>query len=387
MAGKRWTDEEIKLLIELNNKKYGYQEIAEQLGRTRDSVAIKMSKLEIPSKFERVGNKGEHIYQVGEIVNDNVLIIEQIRNKQNARAYIVASTVYPNAPYYEKYEYDLKNGGGCAYVRGLRVCPENSLWGVEKSIRPYVNKEDALKVTKQSGNPINVSCEICGVKKKTIVSDLVKRGMICLCNTGVSYGNLAFGSYNAHFKLGFESEKILHELPNRRVDFINWDNGMWIEIQGDQHTNKNHIWYESAHEQDLEKREFAKNNSQYNLIEIDMRVSSWEYFKEQINNCEFLPNIKEMDEKEILKLIEINSKYPIETIKYMYEVEEKSSQKIANELNLSVHVIKEVLKKNNVKMREKGTIRASNVLDDINLDTDLMSMFKKNQVEQLELEL
>src|SRR5699024_3446726 len=82
---------------------------------------------------------------------------------------------------------------------------------------------------------------------------------------------------------------------------------------------------------------------------IDMRISSWEYFKEQLNNCEYLPSINDEDEKAILKLMEKNYKYPVATIKYMYEVKGYSDQYIADELGYKHHQVQRVLERNNIK--------------------------------------
>lgn len=352
-----WTVDNVEKLKRLNDKGETPQKIADELNCTKSSIHSKMSELKIKSKCKKVAKKRTtHFYKVGEVVNDSVKIVELTRVKQKTttiKAYIVESIEYPDAPYNTMDEYSLKRGDGCAYKRGLKVYPGNSLYSIEH-IRPnIIDIEQAKSVTPYyTKNKIKFKCSNieCDNIKMMTPSQLVSSGFACsLCSKNLSYGQIAYGQYNEYFKLGFESEKILPELPNRRVDFINWNNGMWVEIQGIQHFNKNARGYKQACEQDAEKRAFAKNSDKYNLIEIDMRISSWEYFKEQINNCGYLPSINDEDEKAILKLMEKNSKYPISTIKHMYEVKGYSVQYIADELGYKHHQIQSVLKRNNIK--------------------------------------
>ena len=356
---KRFTQEEIDMMIKLYDDGNGLnaKQIAEKMGRGASSVRYRLQSLGV-MKVERKISK-DYLYKVGEVVNETLRIVELTRDKKyNRKSYIVQSLVYPNPKNnYEVAENNLKRGVGCAYKRGLRVCEESSLYSRTEIHGNLINIEESKNVTPHYNEPMLFKCEYedCNYTKMMAPSKLVTRGFSCpLCSANISYGQLAFGQYQAHFKLGFESEKILPDLPNRRVDFINWENGMWVEIQGAQHTDVNCNRYESAHAQDLEKRAFAKENTQYNLIEIDMRISSWEYFKEQINNCEYLPSINDEEEKEILKMMEKNKRYPIREIIELYTVEMLSAYEIAEKMGLTVRVITGVLNKNNIKLRNSS---------------------------------
>lgn len=348
-----WTEAEVKKMIELfdNGNGLNYREIGEVIGREKSTVRKKLVDMGIAKIKNKVTT--EYYYNVGEIVNNELKIIEQTRvtnRKNNIRGYLVQSLMYPTAKQYVMSEYDLRSGQGDAYKSGNRTCEENSLYS-NNNARPYlVDIEQAKQMRPYSDEKVLVKCDTdgCNITGNMRATNLSTRGFSCpLCSKSISYGNLAFGSYNKHFKLGFESEKILPKLPNRRVDFINFDNGMWIEVQGSQHTNKNSNWYEDAHAQDVEKRAFAKNNTQYNLIEIDMRISSWEYFKKQINKCEYLPSINDEDEKAILKLMENNKRYPIKKILELYK-ENPSGVQVADTLKISYKIVLDILRKSGV---------------------------------------
>ena len=88
------------------------------------------------------------------------------------------------------------------------------------------------------------------------------------------------------------------------------------------------------------------------MIEIDMRISSWDYFKEQINNCEYLPSINDEEEKEILKMMEKNKRYPIREIKDAYLIARKSTYEIAEIHNTTNITIGNILRGQGVTIRD-----------------------------------
>ncbi len=358
--GKQWTDKEIKKLKSLCDDGFTSKEIAEKLTRPVGSVRAKLKNL---NKKPKSNVSKEHLYQVGEVVNKTLKIMKQTRVKSGRRTckgYVVKSLAYPDDKNdYEVAESVLKVGCGCAYITGQRICEENSLWSI-KEIRKHIRNED-VEYSKSiapstSRTELYFVCNDvdCDYVKKMTPNKLTGRGFLCKrCSRNLSYGQLAFGQYQEYNKLKLESEKTLPRLGGRRADFINFETGMWVEIQGVQHTDTNHKWYEEAHEQDLIKREFANNNTQYNLIEIDMRISSWDYFKEQINKCEYLPNITDDDEIKILKLMEQNKRYPIEEIIDFYERGETLVQ-LGKRYKVSDVTIGNILEKNNVEIRSNG---------------------------------
>ena len=232
------------------------------------------------------------------------------------------------------------------------------LWSIESIRGHIIDEQEAKKTTHKSGNKLLFKCSTidCDNTKMMFVSNLVNYGYSCpTCSTGTSYGQLAFQSYQAHFKLGYEAEKVLPTLDDRRADFVKFDENEnvlnFVEIQGVQHTDVNHIWYEDAYEQDIAKRKWSKATNTL-MIEIDMRVSSWGYFKEQINKCEYLPSINDEDEIAILELMELNKRYPVKEIIEMYLRARKTTYQIAEHYGYSVGTINNILTRNNVDLRD-----------------------------------
>lgn len=360
----RWTEEEIIKAKEMLMNGFSYKDIGKRLNRNSNGVYNKMLALGV---VETTRNY-KHKYEVNEIVgNGTLIVIEQTRNKRN-RAYIVQSVKYSTAPTYKISEYDLLNGTEDAYLTNKRIFEGNSLYSHEH-MRPYiVDIEQAKTIAPHHNKPILFKCT-CGEKLKIKPGNLqrdLKNGIFpCKrCKNTISYGQIAFKCYQTHFNLRFESEKILPELPNRRVDFINWENGMWIEVQGQQHTDKNARGHKQAREQDAEKRAFNKNTDKYNLIEIDMKISSWKYFKEQINNEPQLPYINAEDEKAILELIRINSKFPIDEMEKMYIEEKITVKEVSERFNISHDIVRGLFEKNNIELHEEFYNKYSRLPDD-----------------------
>lgn len=355
--GIGFTEEELSQIRQMINKNYSNKKIANNLNRSIHTVTEQLRKMNYKQEFP-------YLYNIDEIVN-GVKIVKKIKiekGKSNIKGYVVQSIAYPNAETYTITESNLSRSITCAYSGNSpkRVCVENSLYSIVEA-RPYIIDIEYSKTIAPSYKKrvLNFKCPHCTQTFEStpinLVAKLKKGHEVCVvCNTNISYGQRAFESYQRYFMLGFESEKILDGLPNRRVDFINLDSGMWIEIQGAQHTDINSDWYYEAHKQDLEKRAFAKNNPQYNLIEIDMRVSNWEYFKEQINMCEYLPNITNKNEKFILKLIEQNKRYPIKEIITMYVDYGLPCRVIGDKFGYSHSTISNLLQQNNIKIKKSS---------------------------------
>lgn len=369
---KKWTDEEIKIAKELYNNELNFREIGERINRSSSSTRNMLVKLEVA----KPGRRSEHYYNVGDTVN-GLKIIKHIRMKGNYKGYEVQSITYPDEPTYSIDESALKRGIGDSYVSNYRVVEENSLYSIKHVRENIIDVEQAKSLAPNAEKYITFKCEKGCSTKKMKPANLLKYGFSCdVCSRNLPYGQLAFSQYNKYFNLGFDSEKVLPGLPNRRVDFINWSNGYWIEIQGVQHTDKNNVWYESAHKQDLEKRAFAKNSTQYQLIEIDMRISSWDYFKEQINKCKYLPNIDSNAEKAILKLIEKNGKYPIKEIVELYTVEMKSTLYISELFKVHKATIQNILRKANVEIRSgSDAMLKGKVLNEV----DIIRLYREGQ--------
>ena len=71
----------------------------------------------------------DYRFNIGEEIN-GLKIIDKIRIGKK-KAYTVQSLTYKRAKPYNVTEYSLKEGKGDGYVKGDRVCEENSLWSLK----------------------------------------------------------------------------------------------------------------------------------------------------------------------------------------------------------------------------------------------------------------
>lgn len=229
-----------------------------------------------------------------------------------------------------------------------KLANKTYLWDIEY-LKPYINEEKAKHITIGSAKKILVKCT-CGLEKEMKANDLVKYGVTCpTCSSHTSYPELFFLAVNDHFNLMFEYQVTIDRF---RFDFINKNEKIIVEMNGRTHY-EDCAWegsHETSRESDNKKREWAKEND-YILIFIDARKSEFEFIKNNINKCELLPNIKESDHCEILKLIQKNKKYPISDIVKEYN-EGKSTRELADRYSISATTIRRILHKQDVKVRD-----------------------------------
>lgn len=223
------------------------------------------------------------------------------------------------------------------------------LWEI-KEVRKYiVDKEEAKKIKSQSHKTILVKCEVCNTKRKIVVNVLVNNGMPCLCRKNISYPELVFLAVNKYFNLGFEYQK---SYEKGRFDFINYDEKIVVEMNGEQHYRDVSNWNNAHHItmiSDNKKIDWCKKNG-YTLIFIDARKSEFEFIKNNINKCELLPNIKEEHRLEIYEIMKLNERYPIEKIIQDY-MRGKSVYELGELYDVSRVTITDILRKQNVSIR------------------------------------
>ena len=308
----------------------------------------------------------EYRYQVGEVVNGTLKIVEQTRKSMNKnnytnRAYIVQSLVYPDAPTYIITEYHLLRGQGCSYKVGQRVYEGNSLYSIEK-IRPFLtNIEQAKKIARTSTKKIIAKCTNCETKREIAARDLNLYGVCCkICSKSISYPELFMTSYLKAKGISFETQVRYNDLPNRRFDFkIKLNNkNILIETHGNQHySDKSKKWgFSDTIKSDSEKREFCYNKG-IELIELDCRISSFEYIEKSINNNETLPNIDLKDISKIKNFIEKNKKYDVKKIIEQYK-QGHSTLEIGKFHNVSDKIILSILKKVKIPIRSSHKLSA-----------------------------
>lgn len=275
----------------------------------------------------------KHYFKIGEIVNEELKIIEHIRKgKANKKYYVVQSMVFLEAPKYEVSESSLRQGGKCAYKRSLRIFEGNSLYSIEETRSNIINIEEAKKTAIKSNKKMDFKCSECGYVKNMQVSKLTNRGFSCPnCNKKTSYGELFILSYLQIKNIKFKYQYRDNSLENRIFDFYLPEEDIYLEVMGEQHYKKNNSWYKTATEQDEDKKEWAKRNNK-KLLMLDCRESNFEFIKNNINNS-VLPSITK-EEENIIDMINKNRYYPIKKIEEYYK-KYRTFAGIEQEFNIS----------------------------------------------------
>lgn len=353
-------------------------------------------------------------YNIGEEVN-GLKIVKQTVNKHKQKTYEVQSLEYLNAPTYIIAEYSLINGYGDAYSSGIRVFEGNSIYSVEHLKEYIVNIEEAKTIHAGSRKTIELLCKECGFSKKTEARLARRNGFNCLCKKleksnlydvveirryiidieeakhtnkssdkeikckcdncsnikSIKPRNLIQSGFNCYYcsknvsypeqfmlaylkmkNLDFEYQFVFNNAKNLRFDFVNLENKMIIEAHGSQHYDDNSIWYDRTHKSDVAKRKYCKENG-YVLIELDCRESTFEFIKNSIEQCEYLPNIESNEHDRICSIISKNKKYDIKDIIEMYRQGE-STENIGLKYNTDRTTIASILKKNDIETKKPG---------------------------------
>lgn len=294
----------------------------------------------------------KYYYEVGQEVN-GLRIVEQTRKQsgnQSRKAYIVQSIKFPDAPTYVVDEYNLKKGKGCAYSSKppKKIFEGNSLYSIDW-VRPFiVDVEFSKTIPKNYTKPLKFKC-VCGKEKIISPEALISNGSLaCTSCTKGHYPELFFTSYLEAKGIEYEYQ-VKFEDSKRRIDFYIPSLNIYVETHGLQHYDTNEQWYETTHESDLIKRQWAIENDK-ELLELDCRVSTFEFIKNSIEKT-VLPNIKDSEIKTILDIIGQNKKYPVKKIIKLYTIDKLSTYQIADELNINTGIIVRILQKNNINLR------------------------------------
>lgn len=359
MEYKYWSEIEIQKATELYNKGYNFTQIGKEINRHKTSVRQKLQLIGVHQPGYKT-NK-DYFYSVGQVVNETLKIVEQTRMglKTNRKGYIVQSLVYPNEDCYKISESHLKRGQGCAYIAGTRVCKEKSLWGVKAIRDNIIDVEESKKTAFKSGKKMLFKCATTGCTntKKMIVSSLVLQGFSCpSCSKGTSYPERFFTAYLNYYSIKHEYQVRFNDLKGHVFDYriTIGDKTFLVETHGEQHyllEDKGYYNAELIKRKDSIKREYAKKNNII-YIELDCRESSFEFIKNSIKENIWLPNIEKDDEAHIMEFIEDSSKYDVQGIIKLYEIDKLSLYKIAKKHNTSKCVISKILEQNGIKRRK-----------------------------------
>lgn len=234
------------------------------------------------------------------------------------------------------------------------------LYDIENIRGHIIDVDEAKETTYQSHKRIMFQCstEGCENTKMMRIADLVNHGYYCSnCSKGISYSESMFTAYLEVKGIPYETQVIYEDLSDRRYDFRIQLNGTTFlcETHGIQHyytEDKGYHKVETIQESDSIKRNYAKNNN-INYIELDCRESNFEFIRNSIGDNKYLPNIEDKEIPNMLELMELNSKYPVKKIIKMYK-SGKTTQLIGEKLGYDAKTIWNILKRNNIQLRDGG---------------------------------
>lgn len=221
-------------------------------------------------------------------------------------------------------------------------------------IRKYIiDIEEAKHTSKSSDKEIKCRCDNCNNIKSIKPRNLIRSGLNCYyCSRNISYPEQFMLAYLKTKNLDFEYQLIFDNAKNLRFDFVNLRNKIIIETHGSQHYDEKCSWYNRTHKSDIAKRKYCKENG-YLLIELDCRESTFEFIKNSIEQCEYLPNIESNEHDTMRSIISKNKKYDIEDIIEMYRQGE-STENIGLKYNTDRTTIASILKKNGIETNKPG---------------------------------
>lgn len=306
----------------------------------------------------------EYSYEVGEIVNETLKIVEKIRFN-NRKGYYVQSLKYPNAPYYKILESNLNRGDRDSYIYGSRVCDENSVWSLGELRKYIVDKNKAKKLRLNSKKKILLKCPLCSVERNVSGRSLNLYGFSCkVCSMNYSYPELFFAAYLETKKLNYDYQ-VKMKNSRRKIDFYLKDLNIFVETNGIIHYEKQYgsSWkdsYERTKESDKEKRKYAKKEGK-KLIELDCRNSNFYFILNNINNTKELPNITNEDIPKIKKIIKDKNQKNTDDIIRMYS-KGYSCEKIGRYFNVSETMVRNTLIRLGIKRRGINDTRKKRVL-------------------------
>ena len=297
--------------------------------------------------------KTRYLYEVDEIVNDVLKIKKQLRSKKdnNRKAYMVQSLLYPNAPEYMVIEANLKRGDGCRYACGKAVCEENSLYSIEE-VRPYlIDIEQAKNVTRHPKKKIDFRCPTCKTVKNMDIRNMVNQGFNChICSNKTSYPEKFTIEYLEMKGIKYKYQHREESLKNRMFDFYLYDIDTYLECNGIQHYDEKSSWYETANEQDSEKRKWAKTNNK-KVIELDCRYSEFEFICQKINESD-LPSITESEKGVLVQNIQKRNLHDIDSVIGLYK-EHKSTYVVSEKTGINHKKVLSILKQSNVEFWDR----------------------------------
>lgn len=300
-------------------------------------------------------------FEVGEIVNET-LKIEEVNLHEAGVSYLVSCMKYPSAPPYRKIQSDLLRGDGSSYVRGLRVCKENSLYTERPElVRYFSNKEETKTISVSSNKRFQLQCPFCNYRKDYSVSQLSQRGFLCNhCRSTSSFAERVMARLLTFLGTEYDAEYIFPKNPKKRYDFYIESRNIIIEMHGSQHyaSTAEGIYkerVEEIQENDRQKKVFClKRGIKY--LEINSSISTLNFVLGNVEKSGLLALLgkNKLQKEEFIKYFEHQeSNFSL----FMQCVQEYRSgvlpKKIAEKYNISSVTVYNYLKRHGVDVKDK----------------------------------
>ena len=321
------------------------------------------------------GCSSKYKYNVSDIINGDILILEQIREKPYGKGY--KCKCLKDNYIWNIGEYQLLKGYGCPVCSNHKVMiGVNDMWTTApEQAKLLANPDDGYKYTQCSDKRLDWKCPQCGyiIKNKSI-GTIHRNGLSCpKCSDGFSYPNKFIFNMLQQLGLDFECEKSFTWSDKRRYDAYITNYNCIIEMHGVQHYKEDFKLYGSRslqeeQENDNYKEQLAKENGITNdhYIAIDCRKSEMEWIKNNIlkSNLTKIFDLSNVDWDECNKYACKNLVFKIAEI---YNNIDKHIDVISNICKLSKMIVRKYLKQSAELKLTDFTIEKSKQLRNQNL--------------------
>lgn len=256
----------------------------------------------------------EYLYEIGDIVKTETLNIKIIDRWCDKRKTYMVKCLN------DGYEFPLtqdkiKTAKYCSVcINKVVIHGINDIFTTHPHYSIYFkNIEDAKKYSVKSSARINMICPDCGYEKPIQLGNFVNQGFGCnVCSDGISYPEKAISEILNFYNIKYIREKKFKWSKDKRYDFYLKEFNAIIEANGLQHKNGNFVKMKYGRnlqeeiENDIFKRNIAKENGIINYFEIDCEKSELDFILNNVikSGLHKLLNI----DFSMLDLTEINNK-------------------------------------------------------------------------------
>jgi transposase-like protein len=298
------------------------------------------------------GKSIEWHYSIGDVIKDHI--------KSHDRHLLIKNRKYidinknPNYRQHKYYQYkclicgydcamdgswvneaNLKVGHGCGCCAGTKIVVGiNDISTTYPQMLLYLDDINyAYTHTKTSQKITDMTCPICGFKKRTSADKLYYQSFGCpKCSDGYSYPEKFLINVLEQLSVLFKyqlNKKDMNWCGKYKYDFYLPEYNCIIETNGKQHYDKGWGKYERQHKTDIIKKNLALENGIELYIELDCSESDKDYIKQSIINSNLPFDVSNIDynladmaaQKNILiEVCRMYAEYPDYTIKKIAEL-------------------------------------------------------------------